>query len=216
MSKQSKVCYTAIFGDYEELKTPAIIPDGWRFICYTDQPLKSDVWEIVQMNVIDTPQRTARWVKIMGWIDWQYSIWVDASFRILVDLNDWWALRFKSPFSSARHPLRSDIYAESRSCVINNRGDNGKVQLQEDKYRLLAFPMNTGIITSGIMLRENTPDCIKLHEAWWKELSEQSVRDQLSFAFVSYKSPLINTYIWDYGSKSQKDFIYSQHYHNRK
>ena len=216
MSKQSKVCYTAIFGDYEELKTPAIIPDGWRFICYTDQPLQSDVWEIVHMDCIDTPQRTARWVKIMAWIDWEFSMWVDASFRILVDLNDWWALRFKSPFSAARHPLRSDIYAESRSCVINNRGDNGKVQLQEDKYRLLAFPMNTGIITSGIMLRENTPDCIKLHEAWWKELSEQSVRDQLSFAFVSYKSPLVHTYIWDYGSKAQKDFIYSQHYHNRK
>jgi len=216
MSNQSKVCYTAIFSDYEELKTPAIIPNGWRFICYTDQPLQSDVWEIVQMKVIDTPQRTARWVKIMGWIDWQYSMWVDASFQILVDLNDWWALRFKSPFAAARHPLRSDIYAESRSCVINNRGDNGKVQLQEDKYRALSFPMNTGIITSGIMLRENTPECIKLHEAWWKELSEQSVRDQLSFAFISYGSKLVNTYIWDYGSKRQQDFIYSQHYHNRK
>ena len=104
-----KVCYTAIFSDYEELKDPAIIPEGWRFVCYTDQPLKSDVWEIVQMNVIDTPQRTARWVKIMGWIDWQYSMWIDASFQININLNDWWALRFVSPFSAPKHPLRSDI-----------------------------------------------------------------------------------------------------------
>lgn len=215
MSSANKVCYTAIFGDYEELKTPAIIPDGWRFICYTDQPLKSDVWEIVQMKVIDTPQRTARWVKIMGWVDWQYSMWVDASFQILVDLNDWWALRFKSPFSAARHPLRSDIYAEARSCMVNNRGDNGKVFLQEQRYKNMLFPQHTGIITSGILLRENTPDCIKLHEAWWKELSEQSVRDQLAFAFVSYKSPLVNTYQWDYGSTGQNDFRYIKHKHLR-
>lgn len=214
MSNQSKVCYTAIFGDYEELKEPAIIPNGWRFICYTDQPLKSDVWEIVHTEVIDTPQRMARRIKITGWFDWQYSMWVDASFHIKVDLNDWWALRFKSPFSAARHPLRSDIYAESRSCVVNNRGDNGKVQKQEDKYRQLCFPQNTGIITSGIMLRENTPECIILHKAWWKELSEQSVRDQLSFAFVSYGSNLVNTYQWDYNGQ-QKDFIYIKHKHLR-
>jgi len=210
-----KICYTAIFGDYEELKEPTPVTPGWRYICYTDQPLKSDVWEIVQMKVIDTPQRTARWVKIMGWVDWQFSMWVDASFQINCDLNEWWALRFKSPFSAARHPLRSDIYAEARSCIINNRGDNGKVQKQDDRYRAMHFPMNTGIITSGIMLRENTPECIDLHEKWWSELSRESVRDQLSFAFVSYGSTLVNMYQWDYGSTAQKDFIYIKHKHLR-
>lgn len=208
-----KVCYTAIFSDYEELKDPAIIPEGWRFVCYTDQPLKSAVWEIVQMNVIDTPQRTARWVKIMGWIDWQYSMWIDASFQININLNDWWALRFVSPFSAPKHPLRSDIYAEARSCIVNNRGDNGKVYLQEQKYRQYLFPMNTGIITSGIMLRENTHECVKLHEAWWKELSEQSVRDQLSFAFISYRIPWVNTYHWDYSQS--KEFKYIKHFKDR-
>jgi len=210
-----KICFTAIFSDYEELKEPEIVPAGWRFICYTDQPLTSNVWEIVQMKCVDTPQRTARWVKIMGWVDWQYSMWVDASFQIKVDLNDWWAQRFVSPFSAARHPLRSDIYAEARSCIVNNRGDNGKVELQDQKYRSLSFPQHTGIITSGILLRENTPECIKLHEAWWKELSEQSVRDQLAFAFVSYGSNLVNTYQWDYGSTAQNDFRYIKHKHLR-
>lgn len=167
------------------------------------------------MKVWDTPQRTARWVKIMGWIDWQYSMWVDASFEIRIDLNVWWAQRFVSPFSAAKHPLRSDIYAECRSCVVNNRGDNGKVLLQELRYKQMNFPQHTGIITSGILLRENTPECIKLHEAWWKELSEQSVRDQLSFAFVSYLSPLVHVYDWDYAGH-QKDFIYKKHYQFRR
>jgi len=212
----NKICYTAIFGDYEELKTPAIIPDGWRFICYTDQPLQSDVWEIVHTPVPDgiNPQRLARWYKIMHWIDWEFSIWIDASFQINVDLNDWWVLRFKSPFSCAKHPLRTDIYAEARSCIVNNRGDNGKVHLQDLKYKQLNFPMHTGIITSGILLRENTPENITLHEAWWKELSEQSVRDQLAFAFVSYGIDWINTYQWDYSQS--KEFKYVKHKHLRQ
>ena len=209
-----KVCYTAIFSNYEELKEPNPVTPGWRYVCFTDQPLTSPVWEIVPMDVVDTPQRTARWCKIMGWIDWQYSMWIDASFIIRKDLNEWWGARFKTPFSAARHPLRSDIYAEARSCVVNNRGDNGKVQLQENKYRALGFPMNTGIITSGIMLREKTPECIKLHEAWWQELSEQSVRDQLSFAFLSHGIDWINTYQWDYSQS--KEFIYTKHFKDRQ
>ncbi len=209
----NKVCYTAIFSDYEELKEPDPVTPGWDYICFTDQPITSETWQIMKMDVIDTPQRTARWVKIMGWIDWQYSMWIDASFHIKKDLNEWWAERFVSPFSAAKHPLRTDIYAEARSCMVNNKGDNGKVYLQEQKYREHLFPMNTGIITSGIMLRENTPECIKLHEAWWKELSEQSVRDQLSFAFVSYGVPWINTYRWDYSQT--KEFIYTKHFKDR-
>jgi len=113
-----KVCYTALFSNYEELKEPSIISEGWRYVCFTDQPLKSDVWEIVPMDVIDTPQRTARWVKIMGWIDWQYSMWVDASFQINKCLNEWWQQRFIAPFSCAKHPLRTDIYHEVRSALL--------------------------------------------------------------------------------------------------
>lgn len=213
---EDKICYTAIFGDYEELKDPAIVPKGWRFICYTDQPLQSSVWEIVRVKWPPdlNPQRFARWYKIMGWIDWKYSMWVDASFEIKVDLNDWWERRFKSPFSAAKHPLRTSIYAECRSCIVNNRGDNGKVIAQEQKYKQMAVPEFTGIITSGILLRENTQENIQLHEAWWKELSEQSVRDQLAFAFVSLGIDWIHTYQWDY-TQSKHEFVYSKHKHLR-
>jgi len=211
----NKVCYTAVFSDYEELKEPSIITPGWDYICFTDQPLKSDVWQIRKMDCIDTPQRTARWVKIMGWIDWEFSMWIDASFQINNDLNDWWAQRFITPFSCAKHPLRSDIYHEIRSCLVNNRADNGKVIAQEHRYKQLNVKQHNGIITSGILLRENTPENITLHEAWWKELSEQSVRDQLSFAYVVWAMGItfVNTYQWDYSQS--KEFKYIKHKHLR-
>ena len=31
-----KVIYTAIFGDYDNLVEPYYIPDGFDFICFTD------------------------------------------------------------------------------------------------------------------------------------------------------------------------------------
>lgn len=214
MSKQNKVCYTAIFGDYEELKTPAIVSEGWDYICFTDQPLESDVWKIVKMDVIDTPQRTARWVKIMGWIDWEYSMWVDASFQINIDLNGWWDLRYKTDFNCAKHPLRNSIYHECRSCNANGRGDGGKVDEQWKRYIALDVPeYGCKLITSGILLRKNTDENIKLHEAWWKELSSQSVRDQLAFAFVSKDVNFINMYLWDYSQS--KEFKYIKHKHLR-
>lgn len=208
-----KICYTALFGNYEDLKEPTVITPGWLYICFTDQPIVSKVWEVVHRDVFIGARRTARWFKIMGWIDWQYSMWVDASFQINVDLNTWWDEHFKPPFSCAAHPLRNDIYDECRSCVASNRGEALLIEQQNIRYRAMSFPTNKGIIQSGIMLRENTPENIALHEAWWKELDSNSTRDQIAFAFVSLNSDIVNTYKWDYSQS--KEFKYIKHYHLR-
>lgn len=209
-----KVCYTAIFGNYEELKDPTIITEGWRYICYTDQPLTSSVWEIKQMDVMQDEQRTARWVKIMGWIDWEFSMWIDAAFQINIDLNDWWARTFEMPFSCAKHPLRTCVYREIASCVANNRGDVEQLLNQERVYKAEGVPdHNDRIITSGVLMRQNTATCIKLCEAWWSEVVKHSVRDQVAFAKVSigYK---IHTFVWDYSQS--KELRYIKHYKHRQ
>lgn len=213
MSNLGKVCYTALFGNYEDLKEPTVVTPGWRYICFTDQPIVSKVWEVVRRDVFTEPRRTARWFKIMGWIDWDQSMWVDASFQINVDLNKWWDDHFKLPFSCAAHPLRNDIYDECRNCIANNRGEALLIEKQCLKYRAMGFPANKGIIQSGIMLRENTAENVALHEAWWKELDANSTRDQIAFAFVSLNSNIVSTYKWDYSQS--KEFKYIKHYHLR-
>lgn len=213
--QQDKICYTAIFGPYEDLKEPTVITPGWRYICFTDQPLKSDVWEIVHKDVIDDPRRTARWFKIMGWIDWKYSMWVDGSFHIKCDLNEWWGKRFTSPFSAAKHPLRSCIYREISYCIAVGRGEPNKLVEQDAEYKKLGVPQYNGIITSGILLRENTQECIDLCQAWWAELVKFSTRDQVAFAKASLGFTH-HTYLWDYGTDAaKKDFEYIKHYHQR-
>lgn len=209
-----QVCYTALFSCYEELKEPKVITPGWKYICFTDQPLTSNVWEIKQVNLGGfLPQVMARYYKIMEWIDWEKSIWTDASFVIDTDLDNWWGKYFQKGFAAPKHPLRNCVYDECLACIISRFGKKEEVEAQRDEYKKLGIPANGGIITSGLLMRENKPEVIKLCENWWKEVESHSIRDQIAFAKVSIDSDIIHTYQWDY--RREKDFIYKHHYHRR-
>lgn len=211
----NKVIYTALFSQYEELKEPRIITPGWKYICYTDQPLISKTWEIVKVDLNGTnPQLLARYYKIMEWVDWEKSIWVDASFVIDTNLDDWWSTYFKAGLSAPRHPWRQCVYEEILACIIGLRGDKAKIQEQDKQYKAEGVPKNQGIIASGLLMRENTERVIELCEAWWKELVKHSIRDQVAFAKVSLNfKDVLHTYDWDY--RKEKDFIYMHHYQQR-
>jgi hypothetical protein len=208
-----KVIYTALFSNYEELKEPRVITPGWKYICYTDQDLKSDTWNIVKVDVIGDPQKQARYYKLIQWTKWEQSIWVDASFIIDTDLNIWWQKNFDKGFSAPKHPLRNCVYIEALDCIISKRGNKEEVQAQSEEYKRLGVPAKNGVIQSGLLMRENKPEVIELCEEWWKELSTHSIRDQIAFAKVSLNSPVVHTYLWDY--RREKDFIYRHHFHRR-
>lgn len=212
-----KVIYTAIFGPYDELKEPLYVTPGWRYICYTDQPFKSKVWEIrpIKDFTNNGPQHSARWFKLMfhECILAPLSIWVDGSFTINTDLNKFVETRHKGQFSCAKHPIRNDVFDEGRACINNKRGPRDPILKQITSY-IGRVPRKNGLITSGILIRNRTPEVIELCEKWWEELSNKSNRDQISFALVSMGyEHLIHTYDWDY--RTAKDFIFKTHIHRR-
>ncbi len=211
----NKVCYTALFGNYEELKEPAVITPGWDYICFTDQPLNSDVWQIRKIDLFDsTPQKMARYFKIMEWVDWPQSMWIDASFIIKTDLNEWWAKYFDKGFSVPNHPTRNCVYEEIDACIGSNRGNSQELLQQRTRYANEGVKRGGGIITSGLLMRENKPEVIELCEAWYEELKSGSIRDQVAFAKISpeYKD-YIHTYNYDYTLNI--NFRHVKHYNRR-
>lgn len=217
MFMQNKCCYTCLIGPYEELKDPTVPQSGWDFICFTDQPIISIVWKIVQVTVPPdlTAQRFARAIKLQPHIylpDYQFTFWLDAAFQINIDLNIFWNKYFKSPFTVPAHPLRHCWTQEINSCISNKRGDEVELRLQEMAYKEQDVPRFKGIITSGVMMRENTPECIKLCAEWWEEVCRHSVRDQVAFAKIgrNYEHYL---FAWDYSQS--KELKYFRHYHHR-
>lgn len=207
------ICYTALFGNYEELKEPRIITEGWQYICYTDQPLTSSVWQIVNVSLTGDAQKSARYYKIMQWHQWHRSMWIDASFAINTDLNKWWQLNFAKGFSAPRHPLRNCVYIEALDCIFSKRGNIEQIKHQMEEYKKLNIPAKNGIIQSGILMRENTQGVIDLCEQWWHEVDTHSNRDQIAFAKVSINNPYVHTYNFDY--RRNNDFIYHHHYNRR-
>lgn len=201
--------YTAIFGPVDELKEPFVVTEGWKYICFTDQDFKSDVWEIRKVPVMPCgPQKTARFYKIMFPIDDSESIWVDGTFFINVDLNKWWE-RFQYPFTTIKHPFDKCAYIESRSCIKLGK-DALAVKNQIDCYRKLRLPKDNGLIASGILMRKRTPLVMEFCKLWWQQVYMFSARDQIAFAFADFKMPNIHNSIeWDYTKRDE--FIHVPH-----
>jgi len=87
-------------------------------------------------------------------------------------------------------------------CAIFNSGEASN-----------SIPHFKGIITSGVLLRDNSLEAIQLCNEWWKELTEGSARDQVAFAKISIgkKFKVIN---WNYTTSNE--LIYYKHFKNRK
>lgn len=212
-----KTCFTAIFGPYDDLKQPFFKNEHWRYICYTDQdfnPPKDNVWEIRKVPVMDCgPIKTARWYKINfhKHIETEFSLWIDATFCINIDLNRWWR-RFKDPFTTVNHPFDDCIFTDIISCMRGRKGDPGVLARQYAYYEDLGIPKHNGLISSGILMRKKDPRVIDLCETWWQQVEKWSSRDQVAFGYAQWKHPGVHDGIkWDY--TEQKEFIHIPHLH---
>lgn len=208
--------FTAIFGNYEELKDPQVITPGWKYICFTDQPIKSKIWQIIQRPLLpEGPQRTARYYKILfhKHIESEFSIWVDASFIINCNLDEWWT-RFKTPFTCIKHPVRQSVYKEIDACLRLGKDDVTLLRNQRRVYSFQNVPQNNGLIQSGILMRQKNHLVIDLCDIWYQQVQLYSARDQVAFAYASWRMPVHNVIEWDY--RTGQEFIYMPHFHKRE
>lgn len=207
--------YTAIFSSYDELKEPAVITPGWKYICFTDQELKSEIWDIRKVPLREEgPQRTARYYKILfhRHIEDVKSIYVDGSFLINCNLDQWWQ-RHTPPMTCIKHPIRNCVYEEAKAVVKNKRSGTENIKTQMADYNFIGIPANGGVIQSGILMREKKTEVISLCEWWWQHLSIYSARDQLSFAAASHGKNVHNVIEWDY--RRGKEFVFMGHKKNK-
>lgn len=204
--------YTSIFGNYDDLKLPLVITPGWKYICFTDQPLVSDVWEIVQCPIWGGgPRRTSKLYKVMfhKFIDDEVSLYMDASFVINCNLDEWMK-RFKAPFTLMKHPRRRCVYQEALTCIKNQRDRPEAIQAHIQKYRRMRLPKNNGMAATGIMMRRRCEQTIKFAELWMDELMKGCKRDQISWAYAHWKFPGL-CHFTDYDYRFGTDFLHVPH-----
>ena len=89
--------------------------------------------------------------------------------------------------------IRRGVYTEAMKCIAKRKANPKLVKRQMDFYRKEGLPENTGILSSGIIIRKHNRFNVEKHcELWWEQIKKWTHRDQLSFNYVLWKYKLVN------------------------
>jgi len=186
-----KVCVVPIFGDYDELKEPTLVSEGWKYVCISDRHRKSKNWKtkIFKDYSLTNKQKSAYVLtQVHRLIDFDIACIVGGQIQINTDLNKY--INDEFDFISLEHPSRNCIYKEAQACILLDK-DNPKV-IAKQMYRYLeeGYPVNNGMIQTGVTFRKDNNLIRTFMNCWWSEILKGSKRDQLSFNYVLSKIPI--------------------------
>ena len=192
----TRIVYTAIFGDYDELKEPTVISKNVRYVCFSDRPISSTTWEVKVIKTKRESARAARHVKIYydayfhSLKESDQLMWIDANQQINCDLNELFD-NAKSDFQLLSHPDRECIYKEAKACIDLKKDNQVIINNQISHYQNMGYPSNNGLVATGLMIRRPTSAVRMFCHLWYSQIEKYSFRDQLSFNYVHYRYPLI-------------------------
>ncbi|MGR9107780.1 MAG: glycosyltransferase domain-containing protein [Gammaproteobacteria bacterium] len=182
--------YTTVYGPRTDKLSEPKCESDVRFVCFTDQQIKSERWEIIRVPPAENPLEAARLSKALSHelIGTPWSLWVDANFTVMVDPAE--LLDF-GRFVNFRHPDRDRIRQEA--VVIERLGFAKWPDLKKQfmAYRAEGFDTDENpqreLSANGVILRHHTPEVIAVNIAWAKELQTYTLRDQMSLDYVCWK-----------------------------
>lgn len=201
------VVYTAIFGSIpDRLRPPgrARRDAGIRFVCFTDRadgrPTEGS-WELRRPEWSHPdPRRAARYHKILSHVlfpDADYSIWHDGNIQLVVD--PWRLVERLQPggieVASFKHRDRNCVYEELEACIRLDKDGVERMSRQVAGYRDAGYPEQNGLAETGVLVRRHSERVRELNQAWWREIENGSVRDQLSFDFVRWRLGIPQSYL---------------------
>ena len=190
-----RICYTAITGKYDTLKHPAVLSDGWRYICFTNNTsIKSSVWEILPIPAELTTLSDVKAQRMIKICPHRYlshydeCIWVDGNITIQCDLNEFTSQYCNNEFCTVKHYARDCIYDECNAVLGCEKDTRQHTDEIKAKLKSEGFPHNFGLAETGLIYRKNTESVKLICEEWGNQmLSNGTHRDQLTFNYVLWK-----------------------------
>lgn len=177
---------TAITDHFDTLKELPAQDVEVEAVCVTDDPhLYSETWKIVHepRNGVH-PNRAAKPPKMCPWryTDADYTIWLDASARVLSSSFVSDMVGYANPIGQFRHWDRDCIYVEGEYSLTTPRYADEPIQPSLDYYRTTGHPDHWGLWAAGLITRKRTPEVVAFGEAWLAEVNRWSFQDQISEA----------------------------------
>lgn len=200
------IIYTVITGNCDDLKEPLVITPGWEYVCYTDKPKKSGVWEVIMLKN-GPPRDLAKRVKIAH--QFKHSIYIDASFYINCDLNQFLDKHYvEGKLCTMQHPKHNDPYTELDNVLNTGRDTLDNCNRIRSIFQQEGILPNSGMVASGIILRDGGTE--EFCEAWYNTYLTTGPRDQLAWARVNKQMPGV-THLFDYDYTKETDFLHVPH-----
>lgn len=188
--------YTCITNGYDKLAgAPPSLLDLCDFYCFSDEQFDElSAWNSFNLGFeLSDPRRTAKVVKVLPHLvfpNYEVSLWVDGHIQIkdaCVSLLQRF-LSSDSTIMTFRHNRRDCLYAEAYECLKWGKSPDILIRSQIERYAAAGVKKHSGLYLGGTLFRRhNDHRCRVAMEAWWGELENYSVRDQISLAYVINK-----------------------------
>ena len=217
--------YTCIIGNYDKLKQPAEIQEGFDFICFVGKgethPARDGAWQIRELpQSLGSAALDARWPKMHPHEllpDYDCSVWIDGNIRIC-DSTIFRAARIKQAagalFSGVSHPSRDCVYEEARKCRDMRYISWARLFVVWAFLFLHGIPRHYGLFEANLMFRRhNDPQIVAFDELWWRKVLHLCRRDQLSQMWCLKKCGIPRDYLLPQGQSTRNNpgFEYMRH-----
>lgn len=191
--------YTAIAGDYNELRDHPDIGDDVDWVAFVTQPTQyeSSNWDVRPLFSYgeEDPRRQAKWYKVQSGLEmaeYDRTLWLDGSVEILqprvlqhllVPYED--AIGAVAPIEMYRHTDRDCAYQEAGFSLGMTKYRNEPLR-EQAQYYLDEYdhPEHVGLWFTTVIARNRCPNVDRIERAWWSEIDRWSVQDQVSLPVV--------------------------------
>ena len=214
--------YTSVFGGYDRLLEPKIIPNNCDFYAITDIEINKDsAWKKIdcpnEMENMTNIEKN-RYVKIKPHLifkNYDYSIYVDGNIQIITDLTEYIHLLNDVHIATHRHHLRDCVYDELDAIEKSKKDSKSNVMKHKNFLLEADMPKNYGLLQCSVIVREhNHSQCIKIMDEWWEEFKNYSKRDQVSLPHILFKNNIPVNKVGVLGNNIYKNASFRIYNHN--
>lgn len=198
--KQGKriAVYTALFGDYDEIKEIKKTNRQCDYFIFTDQIIPDNSgWKKREFEFPDEIKNDNtlknRYLKTHPHLlfpDYEYSIYLDSVFVIRLDIMRLMGRMGEKIFGLFHHHANVQCsYVEADRVKRLGLAPREIVEEQVNSYKNEGFPKNFGFFECGCIVRKhNDLCCVNVMNTWWNEIYFRAHRDQLSFTYSLWKN----------------------------
>ena len=173
--------------------------DNVEYKFFTNKPdmVEGDGWEIVHIEQSLDLRKKAREIKtnIHEFIpDTDYWLWIDNNCVLQVDPHSFLYYLDGCDIVVMPHPERGDILEEAKILLKWKPEQSHGIQEGISKYYAEGY-VPKDLYETKVLMRRNTEKVKEFNSLWWNEIQKHSIRDQISFPYVSWKAKMfINTF----------------------